>query len=406
MQYALLTAGRARLLVTRPDTNAYGNATLNMATSFHLARHLDAPLYVAPLHPERHTALTSLECAGVRRMESSPARTVAARLLGGAGGIAGRIGLRSWRAVGTLSELGRHGCGTPEERAYLGLDLRRSYATRPLQVRLAGREETDARRRAAELGLHDGARIVTLHVREPAYKAALGAVDREKDAARNARIETYGDAIDWLVARGTTIVRFGDPLMTPLRRPGVIDLATSPLRTPALEIWCVLRSRFFIASDCGPFNLSVLTGVPCLGVNMTHLIGAYPLRPHDRYILKHVTDAPTGRELTLTEMLTPDHIKARWAPGRHHFVDNTPAEILEAVQEMEQTVGIPAPAGPAQQAYRNSVAAFLDSDYGRTKQKMGGVQPGLYLGDGWIGEEFAKRHLGDPNSLAMPPSRK
>jgi hypothetical protein len=31
--------------------------------------------------------------------------------------------------------------------------------------------------------------------------------------------------------------------------PGVVDLATSPARTEALEAWCVLRSHFLIGSD-------------------------------------------------------------------------------------------------------------------------------------------------------------
>lgn len=281
-----------------------------------------------------------------------------------------------------------------EERAYFGLDLRRAYATRPLEIRLSNAAADDVRRRALELGLDDRSRIVTLHVREGGFKASLGYVDREKDSARNARIETYRAALDLLVSRGYTIVRFGDPYMTPFEHPGVIDLGTSPLRTSALEIWCVLRSVFFIASDCGPYNLSVLTGVPCLGVNITHHVGAYPLHGYDRYILKHVIDAETGRELPLQETLAPAHIKMRWAPGRHTFRDNTPEEIREAVEEMERAVEAPQPARPAQQAFRDAIAAFLESDYGGRRQQKGGEQPPFFLGDGWAGDAFARSQLG------------
>ena len=398
MQYALLTAGALRLLVTRPDTNAYGNATLNMATSFHLAKHLGARLYTAPVNPAQHNALTSLECDGVRRLRTSSLRTRVALACARCAAIAARAGLPGLRAVGTLAELDKDGSGTPEERAYFGVDLRRSYATRPLNIRLSDDAERDARRRAASLGLDEHSRIVTLHVRESAYKASLGYVDREKDEARNARVETYVEAIDWLVSRGYTVVRFGDPLMTPIRHPGVVDLATSPVRTPELEIWCVLRSRFLIASDCGPFNLSVLSSVPCLGVNMTHLIGAYPLRAHDRYILKHVDDVQTGRELTLSEMLTPGHMKVRWVAGRYTFRDNTPMEIREAVEEMEGALAVPAAAARAQRAFRDAMAEFLESDYGRRKSQKGGVQPDFYLGDGWVGDAFARQSLGLPVS--------
>jgi len=395
VQYALLSAGPCRLLVTRPDTNAYGNATLNMAWSFQLARHLDAPLYVAPVNPERHTALTSLECDGVRRIAGTPRRTgavlAAARILAGAR----RAHVPRVTAAGTLETL--NGLGTDEERSYFGLDLRQACATQTLPIRLPAAVESDVRRRASLIGIPAERPIVTLHVRESGYKASLGYVDREKDVARNARIETYLPAVDWLVSRGYTVVRFGDPLMAPVERPGLVDVATSPHRDPALEIWCVLRSRFFVASDCGPFNLSVLTGVPCIGVNMTHLIGAYPLRRHDRYILKHVVDSETGRELTLADMLTREHVKHRWVPGRYRFIDNTPAEICEAVQEMEGAL-IDGEVGDAQRTFREAVAAFLDGDYGRAKQTKRGVQAAFYLGDGWVGEAFARRSLGLPSS--------
>lgn len=395
MQHGLLTLGRVRLLVTRPDTNAYGNAALNMATSFHLATHFHALLYVAPMDPTRLTALTTLECGGVRRLKASPSRTAMIRVLCRATAAAGRLGLPWARAVGTLTELGRGRRGAARVRMYLDLDVRRAYATRPLEVRLPRQSEQDCHRRLQELGLAPDARVVTLHVRESGYKASVGQVDRDKDVARNARIETYLEAIDWLVARGYAVVRFGDSSATPLQLPGVIDLATSPLRTPEAEIWCVLRSRFFIASDSGPLNLSVLTGVPCLAVNITHPIGAYPLRGHDRYILKHTIDAETGQELTLAEMLTPEHIMDRWAPGRTVFRDNTPAEIREAVEEIEAAVNDGRSPGPAQRAFRERVCAFLDTEYGRKKQKLD-RQAGFYLGDGWIGEEFARRGLAVP----------
>lgn len=395
MHYALAAAGPWRLLLTRPDTNAYGNAALNMATSFHLSRHLDAPLYVAPVNPDQHQALCQLECAGVTRVRTSTARTAALLCVCRAGGAAARRGWRNPGAVGTLPELGLPLPGNETDRAYFGLDLRKTCATVPLSIRLPEAVESASAAAARGLGIEEAARIVTLHVREAGYKASLGLVDREKDAARNARPETYLDAIDWLVARGYTVVRFGDALMTPMARPGLIDLATSPARTPALELWCVLRSRFFIASDCGPYNLSVLTGVPCLGVNITHHVGAYPLRAHDRYILKHVIDNETGAELRLGDMLTPAHMKLRWAPGRYTFRDNTATEICEAVREMESVTspgGTHAEPGAGQVAFRRVLAGFLDSDYGRRRQK-GSTQPGFYLGDGWAGERFAATAL-------------
>lgn len=389
MQYALLTIGSRRLLITRPDTSKFA-AVLNMAASFHLARHLGVPLYIAPTNPAQLEAVWTLECRAVHRVRTSPLRT--AMLLGCCRFLAATdLGIAT--VAGRLAEFGTNGRGTPAALAYFDLDLRKSYATAPVEIRLPDAAERDVRQRARALGLDGRTRIVTLHVREAGYKASLGYADREKDAARNADIDTYRAAIDVLVSRGYTVVRFGDPSMTPFTHPGVIDLATSPLRTPALEIWCVLHSRFFITGDSGPFNLGVLTGVPSLGVNLTELIGLYPLRPSDRNILKHVVDSTSRRELTLLEMLTPHHLKFRWAPGRFELRDNTADEIREAVEEMDDALNGVRPVGSAQRALRQAVADFLETDYGRKKQKAG-LQPGFYLGDGWIGEAFAQAHLG------------
>ena len=57
---------------------------------------------------------------------------------------------------------------------------------------------------------------------------------------------TPTEAVDDLVQRGYTVIRLGDPSMTPLRHPGVVDLATSPTRTNLLEVYCLLRSDFII----------------------------------------------------------------------------------------------------------------------------------------------------------------
>lgn len=382
MQYALISCGRRRVLLTRPDTHAYGNAILNMAWSFHLARRLEAWLYVSPLEPSRLLELTQLECDGVRRLTTTPFRT---RVL---------HALVRWfpgplRAVGTLSDLGNGGRGRPDERHYFGMDFRREAVASPLEVRLPPELDASCRRVAESLGLIEGPWVV-LHVREGGHAAARGLHDREKDTARNAKVETYFEAIAWLVSRGYRVVRVGDPQMTPVRLPGVVDLATWPGRTLGLELWCAIRSRFLITSDSGPFNLSVLTGVPGLGVNITHLLGAYPLRVHDRSILKHVVDAESGKTLRLADMLTPAHLKQRWIPGRFRFVDNSPREILEAVQEMDSVTAGTAHVSDVQNTVRRAMLQFLDSDAGRKKQKSGA----FYLGDGFIGDAFARQSLG------------
>ena len=114
----------------------------------------------------------------------------------------------------------------------------------PLRLTLPADHERAVIEEAAALGISLTTPVVTVHVRESRYRSAAGLRQRSWNVLRNARVETYFEAFSALVERGYTVVRLGDPTMTPARRSGVIDLATSPARTEWLEIWCMLRSDF------------------------------------------------------------------------------------------------------------------------------------------------------------------
>jgi hypothetical protein len=122
---------------------------------------------------------------------------------------------------------------------------RRRLLRERVQVQLHPQARARAMEGALELGITDERPIVTVHARESGFKAGQEVHDkvdldaryrlaRRDDTTRNIRIESYYDAIDFLVARGFTVVRVGDPTMRPVARRGVVDLATSPLRTPEL----------------------------------------------------------------------------------------------------------------------------------------------------------------------------
>ena len=215
-------------------------------------------------------------------------------------------------------------------------EYRRRRASEPLvpprTLRLPPSLEHEALASAARAGIDPSAPLVTVHVRESGYRAAAGLRQRGWDDSRNARIESYRKAFEALVARGFMVVRLGDPTMTPISMPGVVDLALSPARTEALEAWCVLRSRFLIGSDSGPSWLAFLLGVPVLTVNAVHLRDM--LRPCDRMICKLVKDRTTGRLLSLAEMLDPPFLRNGLRPDLYERLDNSPRDIKEAALDM------------------------------------------------------------------------
>jgi putative glycosyltransferase (TIGR04372 family) len=199
----------------------------------------------------------------------------------------------------------------------------------------ADREERIARD-AAALGIDPSAPIVTVHVRESGYRSVSGLRQRGWDEVRNARIETFLPAFEALVERGYTVVRLGDATMTPVQMPGVVDLATSPARTPWLEIWCTMRSEFLIGCDSGPSWLAVLLGIPVLTVNAVHFRDLS--RPTDRIICKRARDLTSGETLSVSDMLTREFLSVGFKSDRYECIDNTRAEIRRAVLDMIEVV--------------------------------------------------------------------
>jgi putative glycosyltransferase (TIGR04372 family) len=393
MRHRLARLGTRTWLATAPDTHSLGNAVLNVAWSFFMARHVRAPLCFEPLDRSRFPELWRLGCDGVEQVLASK-NTALGHVFGAAAWLAPVLG---WTGVVTSADgpagAGDDAGGASLRRMGFGLDFRRLFAEQPLDVRLHGDDEERVAVQAAALGLADDRPIVTLHVREDGYK---GAADREKDMVRSASLQTYLPALDWLVSRGYTVVRIGDPSMTPLQREGVVDLAAFPERSLGFDVHCIRRSAFFIATDSGPYNLSLLCNTPCLATNMTHVLGAYPTRARDRYIVRRVDDLVERRQLSLGEMLTPRHLKFRWDASKYRFHGNTPDDLLAGVQEMVQVVQGTWQPTSAQRAFRSAVSVFFESDYGRRKLKQasGSAAAPYFVGAGWASDASARAVLG------------
>ena len=205
-----------------------------------------------------------------------------------------------------------------------------------LRLRLPADQLVRVTRAASALGVPDAAPIVTVHVREAGFRKASQLRQREWDDIRNARIESFQLAFEALVERGYTVVRLGDPTMTPVSMRGVIDLATAPARDPWLDIWFTMRSRFLVGCDSGPSWLAVMLDVPVLTVNAVHFRDM--ARANDRMICKLARDRRTGQVLTVEEMLTGEFLEAGFKSDDYECVDNAPKDIRRAVLDMIDVV--------------------------------------------------------------------
>ena len=260
----------------------------------------------------------------------------------------------------------------------------------PPRLSLPVDREREAIRQAAVLGITPAARLVTVHVRESGYRSSAGLRQREWDVLRNARIDTYFKAFAALVERGYTVVRLGDPTMSPIDRPGVVDLATSPHRTEWLEAWCVLRSDFLIGCDSGPSWLAALAGVPVLTVNAIHFRDI--VRPADRMICKRARERATGRTLTIADMLTDRYLRTGLDRDTYEHLDNDRSDIRDAVVDMIDVVGGEGRLSWAQRSINKRLAA-LARESARDWSGLEGVGC-IRRPRGALSRRFAKKYLG------------
>ena len=203
-------------------------------------------------------------------------------------------------------------------------------------VRLSDAVLPSVRKSAEAHGIAPEAPLVTIHASEGGTPSEIGErkLNARDDTARNAQIASYFQAVDALVALGYTVVRIGDASMTPVSRPGLIDLATSPSRTSALEVHCLLRSTFLLSGEGGPPLAAHVTNTPTLLVNVTDPLASYPIRDDGLFIMKRVIERETDRPIDIDELLSVEYQRSLRNTTRYAYYSNSPEEIAEAVREM------------------------------------------------------------------------
>ena len=248
--------------------------------------------------------------------------------------------------------------------------------------------EREVAAEAARLGIDPNRPIVTVHVRELGFRAGAGLTQRSWDLVRNGKVATYRDAFAALVERGFTVVRLGDSTMTPIECPGVIDFTRLSGPKAWLEVWCTMRSTFFIGCDSGPAWLAYLLHIPQLTVNAVHFRDL--TRPTDRIICKLAKETATGRVLPISEMLTEDFLRNGFKSGRYEYLDNEPYDIQRAVLDMLNVVAGTEALSSAQAKFNRRLRA-LEDESALDWSALEGVSV-LRRPQGTLSQHFAKRY--------------
>jgi putative glycosyltransferase (TIGR04372 family) len=263
----------------------------------------------------------------------------------------------------------------------------------PISLRLNRGATETALRTARKLGLTPNKKIVTCHIRESGSRNEVRLERSKFHHARSASVENYAGAFEVLKKSGFVIVRIGASTMSPLNYPGVIDLATHPLRNDFLEYWCLMQSTFFLCCDSGPVNVALLTNTPCLLVNSPNPVTGYPIRKNSLYIIKHIKDRVTGRKVTLNEMLSKEFITDLDGDLRYLFTDNSENEIRRAVEEMLDLLKNNTPETTLQKLYREKVVqgAAEAAPFSKIIRKWG--EDRGFIGNGRIADFFVKENF-------------
>jgi putative glycosyltransferase (TIGR04372 family) len=205
---------------------------------------------------------------------------------------------------------------------------------------LSAEERAIFRRRMAQIyGLPEDAWFVLLHVREPGFHAGW---HKHHAGTRNADIQRYASIVDFIVNEGGWVVRGGDPSMTPFSpHERVIDYATSPNRSPEMDIYLCAECAYFVGTNSGFSLVPPIFGKRCALTNWSP-IGIPNWYLDDIYIPKLVRKVSEKRYLTYSEMYDSF---AGWSQFARDFEksdfvmeDNSAEDLREAVEELHDEI--------------------------------------------------------------------
>jgi len=132
-------------------------------------------------------------------------------------------------------------------------------------IRLSNQQIAQGKDFLEVLGIPRDAWFVALHVRDKGY---YGESFVHTYGHRNALLENYYSAIEYITSKGGWVIRMGDPSMKRLRKmKQVVDYAHLTIRQDWMDVFLWSQARFFLGTTSGPTNAAISFGTPCALVN-------------------------------------------------------------------------------------------------------------------------------------------
>lgn len=223
------------------------------------------------------------------------------------------------------------------EPTYHDRDVRNLLGAVEPHVAFSADEEANGERVLRAMGIPAGARFVCLNVRDATFHTQKGFTNY-----RNADIETYVEAAAELSRRGFYVLRMGKKVGRPFAssEPRVIDYATTEFRSDFMDLYLGAKCAFAVSTSSGWDNVpGILFRRPVLYTNMVPISQIQSWSPGALAILKRHWSDEHQRFLTQSEIfcLVDRGFVSSDPPFERRgisLVENTPAQITEAVVEM------------------------------------------------------------------------
>jgi len=188
-----------------------------------------------------------------------------------------------------------------------------------------------------EFQIPTNAKIVTLVVRESGYTSSDGVYN-----FRDASIENYIPAVNYLIDQGFYVVRLGDKSMKRIKNTPsqFIDAPFHPNYTDLVDPYFISKSKFFFGCGTGPMELASGFGIPILATDLPIISQSIVLDKKSLVIYKKLYSRKLKRNLTYEEILMSPCIEffddKYYQEADIEVVPNTPEEIMLATKEMNE----------------------------------------------------------------------
>ena len=194
-----------------------------------------------------------------------------------------------------------------------------------------------------EMGIPEGNPFVCFHARDSAFLDSLHPEETwNYHDYRDSNIHHYVLSVEKLIEQGFYAVRMGAVVKEKLiiDHPAIIDYAANGTRTDFLDVYLSAKCKFFIGSDAGITTMPEFFRRPAVYVNWTLISRISPWVLNGLFIFKKFYLRQKNRFLTFAEAMdlefgevgTKEYLNQKGI----ELIENTPEEIMGAVNEMEQ----------------------------------------------------------------------